>query len=121
MAAALQIGAPGVYAAPPVGAAALTGVRMDVCAFAGIAPRGPARVPLTDEEWLEAGRPRGRSSTAVDPLRPRRRSVAVAVESWDAYRQLYGGYEGPGRLPHAVASFFDQGGRRAYVIRIVHD
>src|SRR5690606_31021337 len=28
---------------------------------------------------------------------------------------------GPGRLPYAVAAFFENGGRRAYVTRIVHD
>jgi hypothetical protein len=121
------VGAPGVYAAPESPARGLLGARMDVCAFAGIAPRGPARVPYTDEQWLEVGldpaRLRGGLSTssAVDPLRPRRRSVAVPVDSWDAYAELYGRFEGPGRLPYAVASFFDQGGRRAYVIRIVHD
>lgn len=100
---------------------------MDVCAFAGIAPRGPARTPYTDDEWLEAGldpdRLRGALGAAlcVDPDRPRRRSVAVPVESWDEYTRLYGAFEGPGRLPYAVAAFFDQGGRRAYVIRVVHD
>jgi hypothetical protein len=52
---------------------------------------------------------------------PPRRSVAVAVESFDEYRQVYGGFEGPGLLPYAVASFFEQGGRRAYIVRIVHD
>jgi hypothetical protein len=48
------------------------------------------------------------------------RSVAVAVESFDAYRRLFGGFEGPGLLPYAVASFFENGGIRAYVVRIVH-
>ena len=46
----VQIGAPGVYLAPPAPARQLLGVRMDVCAFVGVAPRGPARVPYTDEE-----------------------------------------------------------------------
>jgi hypothetical protein len=44
----------------------------------------------------------------------------VPVESFDEYRRLYGGFEGPGLLPYAVASFFEQGGRRAYIVRIVH-
>jgi Bacteriophage tail sheath protein len=100
---------------------------MDVCAFVGVAPRGPARAPYTDEDWLESGldpdRLRGSldDSTCVDPARPRRRSVAVAVESWDEYTRLFGGFEGPGRLPYAVAAYFNQGGRRAYIVRIVHD
>ncbi len=52
---------------------------------------------------------------------PRRRCTAVPVESWDEYTQLYSGFEGPGRLPYAVASFFEQGGRRAYIVRVVHE
>ena len=103
-------------------------MRMDVCAFVGVAPRGPARTPYTDEDWLESGtldpdRLRGSldASTCVDPDRPRRRSVAVPVSSWDEYTRLFGAFEGPGRLPYAVAAYFNQGGRRAYVVRIVHD
>ena len=87
---------------------------MDVCAFVGVAPRGPVRVPVIDEQWRD-DRP------CVEPERPRRRTVAVAVESFDEYRRLFGGFEGPGLLPYAVASFFEQGGRRAYIARIVHE
>ena len=87
---------------------------MDVCAFVGVAPRGPARVPVVNETW-RGDRP------CVEPERPRRRTEAVAVESFDDYRRIFGGFEGPGRLPYAVASFFEQGGRRAYVARVVHD
>ena len=106
-------GAPGVYRLPDTPVTALTGERMDVCGFAGVAPRGPVRVPVFDERWRD-GVP------CVEPDRPRRRTVAVAVESFDAYRRLFGGFEGPGLLPYAVAAFFEQGGRRAYVARIVH-
>ncbi|MFT3858279.1 MAG: hypothetical protein QM742_12525 [Aquabacterium sp.] len=49
-----------------------------------------------------------------------RRSVAVPVRSFDDYLRIFGGFEGPGALPHAVASFFEQGGRLAWVVRIVH-
>src|SRR5262245_32060097 len=94
---------------------------MDVCAFVGVAPRGPARVPWVGPDAVDDG---GRSIPedvpTLAPERPKRRSVAVPVESFDAYRRLYGGFEGPGRLPYAVASFFEQGGRRAYIVRIVH-
>ena len=45
----------------------------------------------------------------------------IAVESFDEYRQIFGGFEGPGLLPYSVATFFEQGGRRAYVARIVHE
>jgi uncharacterized protein len=85
----LVLGAPGIYRAPVHPIRALTDVRMDVCAFAGVAPRGPAHTP-------------------------------VALESWAAYTRLFGGFDGPGRLPYAVASFFENGGDRAYIIRIVH-
>lgn len=105
MSIALPLGAPGVYELPEPPLRALTGVRMDVCAFAGVAPRGPART----------------RETLPDGSVVRRRSTPVAVESWDDYVRLYGAFEGPGRLPYAVSAFFDQGGRRAYVVRIVHD
>ncbi len=89
------LGAPGVYHVAPSAVRSLTGVRMDVAAFVGVAPRGPARAS--------------------------QRSIPVAVESWDEYRRLYGSFEGPGLMPYAVASFFEQGGTRAYIVRIVHD
>jgi hypothetical protein len=110
----IQLGAPGIYRRSDSGARALSGARMDVCAFAGVAPRGPSRMPVVDEQWRD-DRP------CVEPERPRRRTVAVAVESFDEYRGLFGGLEGPGLLPYAVASFFEQGGRRAYIARIVHE
>lgn len=110
----IPLGAPGIYHLPSSPLHALTGVRMDVCAFVGVAPRGPVRVPVFDEKWLD-DRP------CVEPPRPRRRSVAVAVEDFAEYRRLFGGFEGPGLLPYAVASFFEQGGQRAYITRIVHD
>jgi hypothetical protein len=115
----LQLGAPGLYWLPDPPLRALTGVRLDVCAFAGVAPRGPAREPVRDASvgdrfW------RG-DVPCVEPERPRRRTVGVAVESFDEYLQIFGGFEGPGRLPYAVAAFFENGGRRAIVARIVHD
>lgn len=110
----IRLGAPGIYPYPSVPLRALTGVQMDVCAFLGVAPRGPARVPIFDEKWRD-DRP------CVEPERPRSRTIMVAVESFDDYRRLYGGFEGPGLLPYAVAAFFEQGGRRAYVGRVVHD
>ncbi|HZF28869.1 MAG TPA: phage tail sheath C-terminal domain-containing protein [Gammaproteobacteria bacterium] len=106
--------APGVYRAPEAPLQTLTGVRMDVCGFAGVAARGPARRPVCDEQWPDT-RP------CTERRRPRLRSVAVAVESFDEYRRWYGGFEGPGLMPYAVASFFEQGGRRAWIARIVHD
>lgn len=108
-------GAPGVYTLAPEPIRRLTGERMDVCAFVGVAPRGPCRQPVLDN--TAAGSDDWRM---CDPLRARVRSVAVAVESFDEYRRLYGGYEGPGLLPYAVAAYFEQGAQRAYIVRIVH-
>ena len=103
--------APGVYTAPPGTLRALTGVRMDVCGFVGIAPRGPVREPGEATPWPWAA---GADGPAL------RRTVPVAVESWDEYLALFGGFEGPGLLPYAVHTFFRQGGRRAWVARVVH-
>jgi hypothetical protein len=110
----IALGAPGVYTQPTVPRLVLRTVDMHVCAFVGVAPRGPARVPLVDEVWPDT-RP------SVEASRPRLRSVPVAVESWDEYRRLYGGFEGTGLLPFAVSTFFQQGGRRAHIVRIVHE
>jgi hypothetical protein len=112
----IALGAPGVYTLAPEPIRRLTGVRLDACAFVGVAPRGPCRVPLVDQTPLHSDDWR-----MCDPARDRLRSVAVRVDSFDAYRRLYGGFEGPGLLPHAVASYFEQGAREAWVVRIVHD
>ncbi|UXY14689.1 phage tail sheath subtilisin-like domain-containing protein [Chitiniphilus purpureus] len=109
-------GAPGVYTLPPDPVRRLTGERMDVCAFVGVAPRGPCRVPKVDETAQHAA-----DWTMCLPGRARLRSVAVPVERFDEYRALFGGFEGPGLLPYAVASFFEQGGARAYIVRVVHE
>ena len=42
----IPLGAPGIYRYPDVPLRGLAGVRMDVCAFVGVAPRGPVRVPV---------------------------------------------------------------------------
>ena len=107
-------GAPGVFALVSRPPDELAAVRRDVAAFAGISPRGPARLP------------EGRPDDDVDvatwlAVTPVARSVPVPIASWDEYRATFGGFEGPGRLPYAVRSFFAQGGTRAHVIRIVHD
>ncbi len=102
------LGRPGVYLAPDLVAAPPLGVRMDVCAFVGVAPRGPAWERSSDsgyDDTLLAAR--------------RARSVPVPVESWAEYTEVFGAFEGPGMLPYSVAAFFAQGGRRAYVSRVV--
>lgn len=97
-----RLGQPGVYFVPDLPPPTLSVEPMDVAAFAGVAPRGPAFEPI---EGSELGRAR---------------SVAVPVTSWDDYVEHFGAFEAPGLLPHAVAAYFAQGGRRAYVVRVVH-
>jgi len=108
------LGAPGVYPVAGEPLRALTGVRMDVAGFVGVAPRGPCRLPAYAAWWAEP--PCGPAAPTAGL-----RSVPVPVESWSEYRRLYGGFEGPGLLPYAVAAFFENGGRRAWVVRVVHD
>jgi hypothetical protein len=102
----VPLGSPGVYFAPVAPAPRLTIEPMDVAGFVGVAPRGPAW-ELVDDPALDAPGPF------------RARSVAVALDRWDDYLELFGAFEGPGLLPYAVAAFFAQGGRRAYVVRVV--
>jgi uncharacterized protein len=115
---AISLGAPGIYRYAGSPQRSLTGIRLDLCAFAGVAPRGPARVPVVEDE--SGGRFWRGDVPPVEPERPRLRTVAVEVGSFDEYRRIFGGFEGPGRLPYAVAAYFENGGRRALVARIVH-
>jgi len=107
----LSLGAPGVYTVAPTTTPALAGVRLDACAFVGVAPRGPAWEPVRDASWRI-------DQPTIGPGRTRRRCVAVPVTSFGEYQVRYGGYEGPGRLPHAVRAFFANGGRQAWIVRI---
>lgn len=108
------MGAPGISVAPPEPVREIAGVRRDIAAFLGVAPRGPCWLPPpTLEPDVEVG--------AWLASTPRRRSVAVPVTSWDEYRFHFGGFEGPGRLPYAVSTFFAAGGEVAYVVRVVHE
>lgn len=109
------LGAPGAFALPQVQLPSLHPQRMDVCAFVGVAPRGAARVPAVDADWPPGYR------MVLEPARPLRRSQPVAVRSFDEYVRKFGAFEGPGLLPQAVASYFEQGGRIAWIVRIVHD
>jgi len=107
------LGAPGAYALPDVQPVSLHPQRMDVAAFVGVAPRGPADVPVVNDSWPAGWR------MLTEAARPMQRSVAVPVRSFDDYTRIFGGFEGPGALPHAVASYFEQGGQLAWIVRIV--
>ena len=105
----VALGAPGVIYVPQTAPRVLVGVRMDIAAFAGVAPRGPAFELADPHAW------------AYPDGVVRTRLVPVVVESWDDYAERFGSFEGPALLPYAVAAFFQQGGQRAQIIRIVAD
>ncbi len=115
MALGVVLGAPKIIAIPDEVKRTLGSVRMDICAFVGVAAKGPCR------------RPQVESPQCLDLQRlylnweNRDRTVATKVTSWDQYLQLFGGFEAPGRLPYAVANFFEQGGQQAYICRIAHE
>jgi hypothetical protein len=84
----LQLGAPGVYPAPAPVDRSFRPVRLDVAGFVGVAPRGPVDEP-------------------------------VLVRRWSDYLVRFGGFSQPGLLlPYAVSAFFEQGGERAWVVRV---
>lgn len=45
----------------------------------------------------------------------------TVVESWEAFERHFGGLAGAGFLPLAVQDFFNNGGRRAALIRVIGD
>jgi hypothetical protein len=45
---------------------------------------------------------------------------AIAVESFEAYRRIFGGHSGVGFLSQAVQQYFQHGGREAVVVRIAN-
>lgn len=90
----LRLGAPGIYRSPQRAEPSFQPVRLDITGFVGVALRGPVDTP-------------------------------TPVSSWTDYQRWFGGFEspdgmdGPDRLlPYAVQAFFDQGGDRAWVLRV---
>ena len=43
------------------------------------------------------------------------------VDSWRQFQTLFGGFIGGGYLAYAVKAFFENGGRRCYVVRVADD
>ena len=90
---------PGVYVQEVASAVRpIEGVSTSTAAFVGVADKGP--VPGT---LLPSGRP------AQPPL----------VTSFTEYTRTFGGYRADSFLTYAVQSFFQNGGQRLYVIRVV--
>jgi uncharacterized protein len=77
---------------------------------------GVYRVPRREVPALRAERLDVAGFVGVAPRGPV--DVPVGLDSWAEYRWLFGGFEGPGRLPFAVHAFFAQGGIRALVLRV---
>jgi len=44
--------------------------------------------------------------------------AAVAVQSWRQFQAYFGGFTGAGYLAYAVRAFFENGGRRCWVVRV---
>ena len=104
--------------------------RADVALFAGLVEREPARLPdrlrafLADGGWVPMTMPEGGDSPETLALL----GLPVPVESWDEFTGFYR-WDGrevepgspdlvPSNLGLAVRSFFAEGGRKAYIVRI---
>ncbi|HEU4455544.1 MAG TPA: hypothetical protein VFR81_20945, partial [Longimicrobium sp.] len=117
--------------------------RADIACFAGFVARRPARpgagatpftpIPADLRRWLrEAGWAASGSAARPGPFaRPAAEVEAlldlpVPIESWDVFAHLFAwelrpypdGGPGGTYLGAAVRSFFAQGGRRCYVVRV---
>lgn len=78
------------------GVGGVSGVETSITAFIGRALRGP-----TDGDDLGAG-------------------GKVNVFSWGDYERVFGGLWGESAMSYAVRDFFNNGGRRAVIIRVFH-
>src|SRR5690348_9011254 len=47
--------------------------------------------------------------------------VAVPVESWRQFQAHYGSFTGSAFLAYAVRAFFENGGRRCWIVRVASD
>src|SRR6266513_303228 len=82
--------APGVYVEEvPAGPVPIEGVSTSTAGFVGQTVRGPLGAKL--------------------------------VTGWDQYRRWFGSYTDPGvsYLPYSVKGFFDNGGQRAFIARVI--
>jgi uncharacterized protein len=91
---------PGVYVMEvPASVKPIEGQSTSTAGFIGVADRGP--VP-------------GFPMPFGAPLRP------PLVTSFAEYTRLFGGYRQDSFLTYAVQNFFDNGGKRAYIVRVVN-
>jgi uncharacterized protein len=91
---------PGVYVREvPSGVRPIEGVSTSTAAFIGVADKGPVPGTLL---------PTGRMATPV------------MVTSFTDYLRQFGGFREDSFLTYAVQAFFNNGGRRLYVVRIAN-
>jgi hypothetical protein len=96
---ATQLRLPGIYFLPAAPPAAPLLPPLDVAAFVGFAERGPLHLPVAVED-----------PAVYDAIFGG--DVPLAQESREGGRTVYA------NLPPAVRTFFAQGGRRCYVVRV---
>ena len=97
--------------------------RADIACFVGFVSRREGALAPSLERWLrERGWIEGvyRRNTARDLL-----DVPVPIDTWDGFDRLFAWDERPGdgekfvtALGAAVRSFFAEGGRKCYVVRV---
>lgn len=94
--------------------------RADVACFVGLVRRAGSTVPASVLAWLHA---QGWSEGPYMRLGPDLFDVPVAIETWATFTSLFdpGGSSasnGTDYLAAAVRTFFAQGGKRCYVVRM---
>jgi phage tail sheath protein FI len=62
----------------------------------------------------------GTSTGAFAGVTEKGRFGSFLVTSWNKFKEEYGGYINDSYLAYAVKGFFDNGGTRAYISRVVH-
>ena len=115
----LSLGRVGFRVQAPVSRSAPT--RADIACFVGFVLRRPGELPDSVLGWLdEYGWLAGPYARAADA--EELRDVPVPIESWASFDQLFAWEQRVGGastyLGAAVRSFFAQGGRRCYVVRV---
>jgi hypothetical protein len=100
--------------------------RADIACFVGFVARRPGTaIPAELERWLlENGWWEG---PIARPSARRLLDVPVPIDAWETFDRLFAwerrvldgfGHEGPTYLGAAVRSFFAEGGRKCYVVRV---
>ncbi len=104
--------------------------RMDIACFVGLiglrddAPREDINQWLYEQSWLNSAQ--GYSATYHRASAEVLLDVPVPIESWERFTQLFewnqrelnAGLSGAAYLATAVRSFFAQGGRKCYILRV---